>query len=407
MTPTVRLLQADWYRRDKRYDTPVVLLLRFNQPVSAASLLPHLTLQHAPHDFRAPTLPSTGLPHALALDPRAAEAFAAKVAAAAAAAASRAPVTVRAAPDWNKTQFPPSDDLLVLETTDVPPPDTWLRIVVGAEARGVQGTETPKEAVEKTVELERTLFVEGLRCASACDPDHYNPLQFRGRVPVSQARRALRAVDVTDGARPRPLAPSKPPAASDENARRRADGRVRLRPGLGGDAGGRRLRRVARAHLCGHGLAGSHRRRRAGPRLCVGGAPGELAPARLCQLRRRPRGVGVGRRRPAALPRAQPADGDAVAPSAARRRADADRARGAGEVLQPAARISRARCAGCSRAPTSSSPSASTSHPPCPRAAGAWRGRRSRRGRPSRARTRRRTPPCGPASSRSRTSGSR
>ena len=218
ITPTVRLLQADWYRRDKRYDKPVVLLLRFNQPVSAPGLLPHLTLEHAPHAWRAPILPSAGLPEALGADPRAAEAFASRVAAASAAASSRAAVTVRATRDWDTKLFPPSDDLLVIETREVPPPDTWIRIVVGPAARGVQGTETPKAAVEKTIELEPTLFVEGFRCESACDPDGWNPLRFRGRVLVPRARRALRALDVTDPARARPLVPSKPPATGGENA---------------------------------------------------------------------------------------------------------------------------------------------------------------------------------------------
>ena len=216
-TPTVRLLQADWYRRGKRYDKPVVLLLRFNQPVSAPVLLPYLTLEHAPHAWSAPSLPSAGLPYALAADPHAAQAFAAKVAAASAAASSRATVAVRAASDWDKKKFPPSDDLLVLETTEAPPPDTWIRIVVGPSARGVQGSETPGAELERTIQLEPTLFVEGFRCTFACDPEHYNPLWFRGRVPVPRARGALRALDVTDPARAQPLVRSKPPAAGGES----------------------------------------------------------------------------------------------------------------------------------------------------------------------------------------------
>src|SRR5262249_23968718 len=32
-TPTVKLLGLDWYRKNKRYDSPMVLALRFNQPV--------------------------------------------------------------------------------------------------------------------------------------------------------------------------------------------------------------------------------------------------------------------------------------------------------------------------------------------------------------------------------------
>ena len=216
-TPTVRLLQADWYRRGNRYDKPVVLLLRFNQPISASGLLPHLTVAHAPHAWSAPVLPSRGLAYALAADPRATEAFAAKVAVASAASSSRVPITVRATRDWDKKAFPPSDDLLVLETTEVPPPDTWIRIAVGKTARGAQGTATPREAAEKTIELEPTLFVEGFRCETACDPDGHNPLRFRGRVPVAQARRAVRAVDVTDPMRPQPLAQSKAPDAGGES----------------------------------------------------------------------------------------------------------------------------------------------------------------------------------------------
>src|SRR5688500_1566097 len=214
-TPTVRLLQADWYRRENRYDRPVVLLLRFNQPVSAATLLPHLRIVRVPHAWVAPSLSPAGLPHAFGVDPRAAETFAAKVAAAEAAAASSGPVAVRATTDWNKTTFPASEDLLVLETTEVPPPETWLSVVVGEGARGAQGTETPKQAVERTINLEPTFFVDGFRCESACDPAGYNPIRFRGRVPVERVRRAARAVDVTNPAAPRVLTPSKPAAATE------------------------------------------------------------------------------------------------------------------------------------------------------------------------------------------------
>ena len=214
-TPTVRLLQADWYRRGNRYDKPVVLVLRFNQPVTAATLLPHLRVVRVPHAWVAPTLPPSGLPHAFGIDPRAAEAFAARVAAAQAAASASGPVGVRATADWNKTAFPPSDDLLVLETTEAPPPDTWLSIVVGEGARGAQGTETPKQAVERTINLEPTFFVDGFRCETACDPAAYNPLRFRGRVPVERVRGAVRAVDVTNPAVPRVLTASKPSAATD------------------------------------------------------------------------------------------------------------------------------------------------------------------------------------------------
>jgi hypothetical protein len=36
VTPTVRLLSAEWYRQDGRSDSPAVIALRFNQPVRRA-----------------------------------------------------------------------------------------------------------------------------------------------------------------------------------------------------------------------------------------------------------------------------------------------------------------------------------------------------------------------------------
>ena len=53
-TPTVRLLQTSWSRRQGRYDRAVVLLLRFNQPVSHASVDPHLSAACQAHAFTPP-----------------------------------------------------------------------------------------------------------------------------------------------------------------------------------------------------------------------------------------------------------------------------------------------------------------------------------------------------------------
>ncbi len=53
-TPTVRLLQnADWYRRNGRFDQPIVVLLRFNQPVRPANVLAHLRARFEPHEWEA------------------------------------------------------------------------------------------------------------------------------------------------------------------------------------------------------------------------------------------------------------------------------------------------------------------------------------------------------------------
>jgi hypothetical protein len=114
--PTVRLLQADWYRRGGRYDRPVVLLLRFNQPVSAATLLPHLAFRTPPHPWTAPARPAAtgpGRPHgARRSRPR----WRRPSAAAANAAHRRA----RRGRTGTRRRFPPSADLLVLETVERP-----------------------------------------------------------------------------------------------------------------------------------------------------------------------------------------------------------------------------------------------------------------------------------------------
>jgi alpha-2-macroglobulin len=215
-TPVVKLLDAQWYRRRGRFDQPVVLALRFNQPVDAARLMPHLAFERAPHVFDEPVLPPETLEHARAVDPAAPATFQAKVAAARAAAAAAGAIAVRPAADWDKERFPASPDLVVLETIEVPPPDTHLRVVVRAGARGAQGPETPPAEDSRSLELEPTFFVDGFRCQAGCDPDGYNPLRFRARVRVPQARPAIRALDVTAGGAPKAVARATPPAASGD-----------------------------------------------------------------------------------------------------------------------------------------------------------------------------------------------
>src|SRR5262245_37869032 len=54
-TPPVRLLETDWYRTNGRFDQPVIIPLRFNQPVRPADVLAHVSLRYEPHDWSAPT----------------------------------------------------------------------------------------------------------------------------------------------------------------------------------------------------------------------------------------------------------------------------------------------------------------------------------------------------------------
>src|SRR5262249_13408945 len=142
-TPTVRRLHTGWYRRDKRYDAPVILALRFNQPVTREAAAPHLRFELAPHDFTDPVLPPEGLERLKAVDPKAMDDFAAKVARAREAASSRAVVPVSAATDWDRKAFPPGADLLVFQTDSPPPTDGWIRVTVGPDTPGLQGSATP------------------------------------------------------------------------------------------------------------------------------------------------------------------------------------------------------------------------------------------------------------------------
>src|SRR5439155_5840817 len=85
-TPTVKLLGLDWYRKNKRYDSAMILALRFNQPVRITDILPHTTLRFEPHAFDAPTLSADAQARLRTNDPQAVPRFQSKVAAAIAAA---------------------------------------------------------------------------------------------------------------------------------------------------------------------------------------------------------------------------------------------------------------------------------------------------------------------------------
>ena len=208
-TPTVRLLRAGWYRRGKRYDAPVVLALRFNQPVSREALASDLRFEMAPHDFADPLLPPQALARFLAADRKQIDDFAAKVARARQAAASRERVSVSPVSDWDRKAYPPGPDLLVFQTDGVPPTDGWIRVSLATGAPGAQGRATPDRPQEYVLKLERTFFVEGFRCRTACDPDGYNPLRLRAAVTPRALRRGLKVSDVTDPARETVVAPKK------------------------------------------------------------------------------------------------------------------------------------------------------------------------------------------------------
>jgi uncharacterized protein YfaS (alpha-2-macroglobulin family) len=194
----------------------VVIGLRFNQPVAPEQIAKHTSLQYWPHEWEPPPPPDDAAARPDGADPEAQAAFEAKVKKVKAEAGRRGIVRYRNASEWDVETFRPGDDLVVLETSDVPAPDTWLRVRIGPQALGVQGTQAHGQPQETRLELEPTFFVDGLRCSRACDPDSYNPVRLRGSVAAAAARKALRVLDVTDPKSPAPLPQAGSPDSGED-----------------------------------------------------------------------------------------------------------------------------------------------------------------------------------------------
>jgi uncharacterized protein YfaS (alpha-2-macroglobulin family) len=185
-TPTIQLRNTDWYRKK---NGAVVIALRFNQPIDAQVLLPHLKLRTVAHNISLPSIPA-GEP-----------AFEAKKAKALAAAASDGqPVLSFLATEWDKTRWQPAKELVVLETRPGIVPDTAIEILIDEKlaqsARHVRSGRTQTY----TIELEPTLFVQGLDCMAECDPEVRNTVNFRSGpgLKFSNVRKAVTLTDITD-----------------------------------------------------------------------------------------------------------------------------------------------------------------------------------------------------------------
>jgi uncharacterized protein YfaS (alpha-2-macroglobulin family) len=218
-TPTPKLLATNWYRRNDRFDSPVVIGLRFNQPMRAADLLTRLTLAYKAHDWTPPSMSAPSKARLQATDPAGLSAFDAKVAAAAASAAATDRVAVRAATTWNQERLgKPAATLVVLETTAAPPPESWIDVVVPAGVRGAQGNAQTSRSQAYTMELEPTFFADEPRCTAQCDPDRWNPLRLRREVLTTDIRKAVTVTDVST-ATARPVAPKAAPAGEGDSDR--------------------------------------------------------------------------------------------------------------------------------------------------------------------------------------------
>ena len=215
-TPTVKLLRTDFYRRQDRFDRPLVVLLRFNQPVRPADVLAHLRASHANHDWNVPGLPPEAEMRLRRLNPEGLARFQAKVAAVDAAARSTEAVSLRLTSDWDRKRVEPSADLVVLETAAVPPPESWIRLTLDGALPSPAGPATPGRQQSYTIELEPAFFVREVYCTRACDPSNYNPILLTRPATAEAMRGAVRVIDVTDPAQEVPIAPNESPAQSEQ-----------------------------------------------------------------------------------------------------------------------------------------------------------------------------------------------
>ena len=205
-TPTVRLLEAGWYRKTSRFDSPAVILLRFNQRVvpEAVAAQVHVTL--TPHTWTAPPLTDRARQRWQETDPAGLRSFDDKVEAVRRVTSRLDWVDARIAASWDERRFPPEPELVVLETIGVPAPDSWLTVFLKPGLASPEGPLTAP-AQSTVLKLEPSFFATGPRCTEACDPSAYNPLGFMTPVSLAAVARALEVVDVSSPSDERRIVP--------------------------------------------------------------------------------------------------------------------------------------------------------------------------------------------------------
>ena len=238
-TPTVKLLQTDWYRRGGRAGAQMVVALRFNQRVRAADVLAHLTARFEQHDWAAPMLPAATEARLRQIDPQAPAAFEAKIAATRTVASATAPVPVRLTNDWDKKQFPPAPTLVVFETTGEVPPESWVRLQLDDAGAVAGGTGDAGGGAALHDSGREGFFRRRLQVRSAVRSGPSQPVRMRAEVKVTDFAKAVRALDLS-ATPPRAVTkPATPPERPDyePDARRRVDARgCRLRRAAAVDA---------------------------------------------------------------------------------------------------------------------------------------------------------------------------
>ena len=208
-TPTVHLLQTHWYRRGGSIDGPIVVLMRFNQPVRPADVAAHLAARFEKHEWKVPGIAADDQARLKTIDPQALERFNAKVAAAGAVASATTPVQLKLTSDWDKKRYPASSNLVVFESATTIPPESWTRLTLDTRLPSPAGPATPAQVQEYTVQAENTFFVRGFDCRRGCDPDLRNGVDLRRPVKVGDFANAVKVSDITGPGREQAVAKSK------------------------------------------------------------------------------------------------------------------------------------------------------------------------------------------------------
>jgi uncharacterized protein YfaS (alpha-2-macroglobulin family) len=197
-TPTVKLLETNWYRRDGTVNSPMVVLLRFNQPVRSPDIASASSAALEPHEWHAPTFTPPALARLKTTDPTSLGRFNQKVAAVRAIASSRAPVQLRPTTNWDQKRFPASPNLVAFEIATVAP-GSHVKLTLAPTVRSPAGAANPEVAQEYTIEAEPAFFVTGFFCNESCDGDVRNPILLRTAVRVRDFSAAVTAADITKG----------------------------------------------------------------------------------------------------------------------------------------------------------------------------------------------------------------
>ncbi|HET9266053.1 MAG TPA: alpha-2-macroglobulin family protein [Vicinamibacterales bacterium] len=216
VTPTVKLLQTSWYRRNGRADASIVVLMRFNQRVRPDDVLAHLSARFEPHAWAPPGFSAAIAARLREADPTALARFDNKVRATRAAASASDAVGFTLTTDWDRKAYPLAPDLVAFESTTPIPSESWVTMQLDDRLPSPAGEEVPGTPQSYVVQVEPAFFVRGIVCPAQCDPDAKNPLEFSRDVHVTDFARAVRATDITNPAAPQSISkPATPPSRGE------------------------------------------------------------------------------------------------------------------------------------------------------------------------------------------------